>query len=109
MVEHPGDYRWSSYRTNAHGEDNPPIRPHEVYLALGPDAASRQLVYRELFRYELDPGLVDDIRRATNGNFALGSSMFAEQITAALGRRAMPGKSGRPRKPAEPESRELFA
>ena len=58
--------------------------------------ASRQAAYRELFRYELEPGLVDEIRRATNGNYALGNEGFATQVTAALGRRAVPGKSGRP-------------
>lgn len=108
MVAHPAEYRWSSYRANAQGEDNPLIQPHGVYAALGLDAASRQAAYRELFRHELEPGLVDEIRRATNGNFALGNAMFAEQIAAVLGRRVLPGKPGRPRKLAEPESGEIF-
>ena len=64
--------------------------------------------YRELFRHELEPAMVDEIRRATNGNFALGNSVFAEQIASALGRRVVPGKSGRPRKQPEPESGVLF-
>jgi putative transposase len=80
------------------------IQPHEVYGALSSDAASRQATYRELFRYELEPGLVDKIRQATNGNFALGSDLFLEQIAAALGRRVAPGKSGRPRKVVDPET-----
>lgn len=87
MVEHPAEYRWSSYRANAQGERDALIQPHEVYDALGSDAASRQAAYRELFRYELEPGLVDEIRQATNGNYALGSDLFTEQIAAALGRR----------------------
>ncbi len=108
MVEHPADYRWSSYRANAQGEENSLAVPHEVYAALGADAAGRQAAYRELFRHELEPGLVDEIRRATQGNFALGSPLFAEQVAAALGRRAVPGKSGRPRNVAEPESGGMF-
>ena len=104
MVAHPAEYRWSSYRANAHGESGILIQPHEVYDVLGLDAASRQVAYRELFRYELEPGLVDEIRRATNGNFALGSTLFSEQIATALGRRVTPGKSGRPRKVVVPES-----
>ncbi|HRP77103.1 MAG TPA: transposase, partial [Rhodocyclaceae bacterium] len=64
--------------------------------------------YRELFRHELEPGMVDEIRRATNGNFALGNERFASQVSDALGRRAIPGRSGRPRKPIEPQSGELF-
>lgn len=98
MVAHPGEYRWSSYRANAQGEFDALIQPHEVYRALGMDDASRQTAYRELFRHELEPGLVDEIRRATNGNYALGSPLFAEQIGAALGRRVRPGSPGRPRK-----------
>jgi len=71
---------------------------------LGQDAEQRQAAYRELFRHELEPGLVDQIRRATNGNFVLGDERFAKKIEAVIGRRAVPGKSGRPRKCAEPPS-----
>jgi putative transposase len=98
MVEHPGEYRWSSYRANAQGDHDALLKPHPLYASLGADATSRQAAYRELFRYELEPGLVDEIRRATNGNFALGNQYFADQVSMALGRRAGPGKSGRPRK-----------
>ncbi|SFO06708.1 putative transposase, partial [Formivibrio citricus] len=80
MVEHPAEYRWSSYRVNAQGEDDLLIEPHELYCALGTDPAARQAAYRELFRYQLEPGMVDAIRRATNGNFALGDSRFGEEI-----------------------------
>lgn len=108
MVDHPAEYRWSSYRSNAQGEADAMIAPHAVYLALGADTATRQAAYRELFRHELEPGLVDEIRRATNGNFALGDARFAGQIAAALGRRVRPGKPGRPRGQRAPESGALF-
>jgi len=108
MVEHPGDYRWSSYRANAQGEASALLTPHPLYLALDRDDAARQIAYRELFRNELDPGMVDQIRAATNGNFALGNSKFSEEIARALGRRVTPGKAGRPRKTPRPESSELF-
>jgi putative transposase len=108
MVAHPAEYRWSSYRANARGEADALLKPHPLYESLGSDAASRQAAYRELFRYELEPGLVDEIRRATNGNYALGNAGFAAQVTATLGRRAVPGQSGRPRKIREIESGKLF-
>ncbi|BAO30884.1 transposase [Sulfuritalea hydrogenivorans] len=108
MVQHPAEYRWSSYRANGQGQDNAVIRPHALYVALGLDVVSRQAAYRELFRYELEPGLVDQIRRATNGNFALGCARFAADAAATLGRRVLSGKSGRPRKVAAPESQNLF-
>lgn len=108
MVVHPGEYRWSSYGANAQGEGNSLVSPHERYLALGAGAESRRSAYRELFRHELAPGVVDEIRGATNGNYVLGESRFAEQIALVLGRRARPGKPGRPRKEMVPESGELF-
>lgn len=80
------------------------VKPHSLYLALGSDDSGRQAAYRELFRHELEAGLIDEIRRASNGNFALGNERFAAQVAAALGRRAAPGKSGRPRKQQSPES-----
>ncbi len=108
MVGHPGDYRWSSYRANAQGEACPLVVPHEVYLGLGADVACRQAAYRALFRFELEPGVVDQIRAATQGNYALGSPRFAGEAAAALGRRVTPGKPGRPRKAPEPVSGDLF-
>lgn len=104
IVAHPADYRWSSYRANAQGEADALIRPHAVYLGLGLSPESRLAAYRELFRHELVPGLVDQIRRATNGNYVLGDVRFGDEIAAMLKRRVTPGKSGRPRKAAVPES-----
>lgn len=101
MVEHPAQYRWSSYRTNAQGEENAVCTAHRLYLALALDDAARQAAYRELFRFALEPGLVDQLREATNGNFALGNTRFIAEIEQALGRRVVRGKAGRPPKPRE--------
>ena len=51
--------------------------------------------------HELEPGEVDKIRKATNGNFALGTIRFQEEIGRMLGRRVSPGQAGRPRKPRD--------
>lgn len=102
MVPHPVDYRWSSYRANAQGEADVLVKAHPLYDALGLDDASRQEAYRALFCDELEAGLVEEIRRAANGNFALGNERFTLQMSAALGRRVAPGKPGRPRKALEP-------
>ncbi|PKO34184.1 MAG: transposase [Betaproteobacteria bacterium HGW-Betaproteobacteria-7] len=109
MVEHPAEYRWSSYRANAQGEASPLISPHPLYLSLGRDDEERRAAYRELFRYELESGAVDAIRDATNGNFALGDSRFYAQVSAALGRRVTPGAPGRPKRSDAPESLDLFS
>lgn len=108
MIGHPADYPWSSYRVNAQGESSILLTPHPLYTALGHDDKARQAAYRELFRYQLDPGTVDEIRAATNGNFALGSPQFQAQVAAVLGRRVKRGKPGRPRNRNEPRSPDLF-
>lgn len=74
------------------------MSPNPLYQALGWTASERQDAYRKLFRYELKPGVIDEIRKATNGNFALGNSRFKQEIGEMLGRRVTPGKAGRPRK-----------
>lgn len=96
MVEHPAEYRWSSFRVNAQGEESTLLSPHYLYRSLGLDDSERQYNYCDLFRYHLDCKMIDDIRKATNGNFALGNNTFKDQIAIVLGRRVVPGQSGRP-------------
>lgn len=98
MVQHPGEYRWSSFEVNGQGGKSRLLTPHALYLELGQTDEERQAAYRELFRHELEPGEIDNIRKATNGNFALGSQRFSEEISEILKRRVTPGKPGRPRK-----------
>lgn len=97
MVEHPAEYRWSSYRVNAQAEQSALIKRHSLYQAFGEEDGTRAETYCELFRHQLDPGLVDQIRSATNGNYALGSSRFTAEVESVLGRRATRAKSGRPK------------
>ena len=98
MVLHPADYPWSSYLANAEGSDDPLLTEHPRYLALGSSPESRRSAYRGLFRQQMEPELIDEIRGATNGNFVLGNPRFCAQIEQMIGRRATPGKNGRPRK-----------
>jgi putative transposase len=98
MVAHPAEYRWSSYRANAQGEGDTLVQPHPLYVMLGSDAVAQQEAYRELFRHSLEAGLVDEIRRATNGNFVLGNELFSEKVTEMIGRKSVPGQPGRPYK-----------
>lgn len=109
MVQHPADYRWSSYRANAQGDADAMLVPQALYLGLGSDADARQAAYRELFRHELEPGMVDKIRQATNGNYALGDGRFVAEVERMLGRRVTRGKPGRPLKSPPPVSADLFA
>jgi putative transposase len=92
-----GDYPWSSYRTNGQGEANPLLSPQEEYLRQGSTPDARQAAYRELFRAHMEPQLADEIRKATNGNFALGNERFQKEIEKILNRRVVPGKPERPK------------
>ena len=42
--------------------------------------------------------IIKDIRRSTNGNYALGNNRFKEEISVMLKQRVSPGKAGRPSK-----------
>ena len=98
IVDHPGEYRWSSFRANAQGENDDLLSRHYLYMNLGQTKEEREAAYRELFRDELESIMVDDIRQATNGNFTLGSESFKKDISSKLGRRVTRGQPGRPRK-----------
>ena len=96
MVVKPTDYRWSSYRANGLGKVDALITPHIEYRRLGANDVERRQAYRALFRAHVDEAIVDEIRNATNGNFALGGKRFHQRIEKALGRRVTRGVAGRP-------------
>jgi putative transposase len=96
LCHHPGDYPWSSYGHNADGANDPLVTPHDEYMRLACDADSRRSNYRELFESLLPAGKLDEIRKATNGNFVLGDASFRAELEARTGRRVAPGSPGRP-------------
>ena len=102
MVAHPAAYPWSSHRANAEGEPSTLLTPHPLFHALGDEDLARRTAYAELFRHRLKGRLVDEIRAATNGNYALGSSRFQAQVAAELGRRVTRARSGRPTRTKRP-------
>jgi putative transposase len=96
MVEHPSEYRWSSYRSNAEGVPSRLLNPQGEYLRLGSNDEERRDAYQALFKAHIDAKRVAEIRDATNGNYALGNERFRSEIESALKRRAIPKKAGRP-------------
>jgi len=97
----PGDFAWSSYRFNARGVPDGALSPHEQYAALGATLGERRQAYMALFAGDERYWRIDDIRKATDGNFALGDERFRRELAAKLGRRVEPGKAGRPMKAPE--------
>ena len=98
MVKDPSEYPWSSYGANALGGKSKLLTPHSLYLGMGRTEDERLTNYRDLFKVHLEDKIVEGIRKATNGNFALGSDRFKQEVEQMLKRRARPGKSGRPKK-----------
>ena len=96
MVANPADYPWSSYSANAQGSAGSLTTPHYEFLRLGLTDGERGGRYQELV-HALDANRIEEIRAATNGNFALGSQPFQQEMSAALGRRVTPANPGRPR------------
>ena len=104
MVDDPADYSWSSYQSNALGQSISLLTPHRLYLGLGQTATERQQCYRDLFRYQVDGELLDDIRKAANKGLVLGNERFVAEVEALTGKELHEKKRGRPagwRKPRQ--------
>jgi len=98
MVEAPGDYAWSSFRSNGLGQPAKFWTPHFVYRQLGKTVADRSSTYCELFRGQLDATILKQIRQATNQGMALGNNRFKQEVARLTGRRVVALKRGPKRK-----------
>jgi putative transposase len=76
MVRFPGNYKWSSYRSNAEGRHDELLTPHSVYQRLGMNEADRRQAYLRLFQEVLTPMQLAEIRAAANGGGVLGDKVF---------------------------------
>ena len=87
IVTHPAEYIWSSYSINALGERTDFLRSHPVYEALGRNKAQRIETYRQLFRYDPESSLLDEISEHVIYGYCLGSDEFKLEVETMLGRR----------------------
>jgi len=100
MVKTPELYRWSSHGANGFAQDDPLVRPHATYVALGATTQERCITYRQFVSETTSALDLDDIRLHLQRQYAFGSDRFRRAIEAQLGRRAGPAKIGRPAKQA---------
>ena len=100
MIAHPREYRWSSYRANGEGREDPLLSPHPLYLALDKTAARRKEAYRALFKAHLDETDIKQIRAAWQTGTPLGSDQFKARIEARLKTKVGQARRGRPTKRA---------
>jgi len=96
MVEKPDEYRWSSYRANAYGVNNPIITPHALYMALRKGRKQRAKYYRESFKEVLDGELINEIRASVQTGTPLGNERFKAEIEKLLGVKVGQARRGRP-------------
>ncbi len=101
MVEHPRDYIWSSYLSNAEGKQNPLLTQHCLYQQLDVNETERLLAYQQLFLSTIADTELTTIRESTNKGWCLGNDLFRDKIERLSERRATPKAKGRPRKNSE--------
>ena len=80
IVALPGQYCWSSYRSNAQGMHDDLLSPHPLYLMLGSNELERQKIYRSLFQDELNERCIGQLREAVNAEFAVGDQAFLSRV-----------------------------
>jgi putative transposase len=96
IVSRPADYPWSSYRHHTGARHEPLITDHPLYWQLGNTPFAREAAYRQLVEQSASPKEVELITQATLKGWAIGTSMFKEQLEKQVDRRVSPAKRGRP-------------
>jgi putative transposase len=96
MVNHPGEYKWTSYHSNGLNHQDSLIKHHPTYSELGSSTSLRQAAYRELFRHYMDDDTLQEIRHSLNHELVYGRSTFKDKIEALTKRQTRIGQPGRP-------------
>ena len=96
MVKVPKEYNWSSYGSNAWGEDGW-LRPHSEYLMLGQSKEERCYNYRQLFNNHISVDDIHQIRQAARCCQPVGDDRFKAAIEKKYGIKPGQGKRGRPK------------
>lgn len=101
MVEHPTQYRWSSYASNALGSENAVLKAHAIYASLGDSAILRARNYKALFDDLPTAVDLDMIRSSLHSGTPIGNDKFKAHIALATGFKVGFAKVGRPKKSLE--------
>lgn len=108
LVQHPADYRWSSFAANALGLNDRLVSAHPVYLALHATRQRRLAKYFRLCAKGLEDEMLTAIRVAVNSEFVLGRDEFKCRIEAMTKRPTRMRKNGRPPRRTEPGPPESY-
>ncbi|MDI6704597.1 MAG: hypothetical protein QME40_08015, partial [bacterium] len=98
IVSRPEDYRWSSYRFHAFGEDEYKILDKDpLYLSLGDTDQDRQKAYHKFFAKPQDKKIIELIRKSIANDSILGVEGFITQLREKLFL-SKPRPRGRPKR-----------
>ena len=98
MVEHPSDYRWSSYRPHSTELGEYPIRPHPEWLVLGSNQEQRRKRYTALVADGMRGDEPETFRRCAQKGIPAGSKRFVARVERTWDGRIGDGRRGRPKK-----------
>lgn len=98
MVDHPEDHQWSSYHSNALGEEDTLISEHENYKFLGKSRTEQVLRYRQIVNEARGKTEWRRLEQTLEQSFPLGSASFIAGMESNLGRQIGQAVAGRPRK-----------
>lgn len=98
LVEHPKDYRWSSYQRRALGVGDHLLDEDPLYAGLGSTEKEKQEKYRRWIDSQIDERYWEEIRQATQRGRLIGRETFQKQVEAMTGRRLVGEARGRPKK-----------
>jgi REP-associated tyrosine transposase len=104
MVQHPGEYPWSSFRKNGLQLEDSLITEHCEYLNLGESRTKRANNYRLLFNQPIPDDELSTVRNHTQSGTPLGNSIFRKEIEAALAIKTGQPMRGRPKGTQKTES-----
>ncbi|GAA6206702.1 hypothetical protein NBRC116600_35000 [Thalassotalea sp. SU-HH00458] len=96
MVNHPAEYKWSSYHVNTGLRQRKKLVAHPSYIALGENEFKVCQKYKALFNSELAPNVCQEITNAALFSMPLGDKKFKLAIEKALGRVIGYPQRGRP-------------
>jgi putative transposase len=96
-------WAWSSARAHtgmpiARSDWSVGLTDHEDYWACGNTPFDRQATYRAMLVAEMASGTVQQIEAAVQGQWALGSAAYVDQLTKIASRAVSPRPRGRPTK-----------
>jgi len=98
LVNHPREYRWSSYQYRALGIPDCLLGEDPWYTGLGMNAEGRQKAYRDWVESRIKEGEWEQIRQATQRGRLVGREAFQKEIEVMVGRRLIGESRGRPKK-----------